>query len=120
MSQSLSMRTMAGMVLVAFLWAICFPFIVVGLPDAPPLLFAALRAFLAGLCLILIAVGKGRRTSFSPRGFLMLTVIGFSYTGMGLGGMFLGAGKLGPGLATVLANVTCPQSLNHSLLSNVG
>ncbi len=104
MGQSLSRRTVAGMVLVAFLWAICFPFIVVGLPDAPPLLFAALRALLAGLCLILIAVGKGRRISFSPRRFLMLTVIGFSYTGMGLGGMFLGAGKLGPGLATVLAN----------------
>tara|TARA_R110000850_G_C9974283_1_gene465410 strand:+ start:863 stop:1762 length:900 start_codon:yes stop_codon:yes gene_type:complete len=98
------MRTVAGMVLIAFLWAICFPFIVVGLPDAPPLLFAALRAISAGFCLILIAVGKGKRISFSPRKFLMLTVIGFSYTGMGLGGMFLGAGKLGPGLATVLAN----------------
>lgn len=38
MNQSLSIRAVAGMVLVAFLWAICFPFIVVGLPDAPPLL----------------------------------------------------------------------------------
>ena len=62
-SQPLSMRTVAGMILVAFLWAICFPFIVVGLPDAPPLLFAALRAFLAGLGLILIAFRQGGRIS---------------------------------------------------------
>lgn len=103
-TQSLPMRTVAGMILVAFLWAICFPFIVVGLPDAPPLLFAALRAFLAGLSLVLIAIRQGSRVSYSPRQWMMLTVIGLSYTGMGLGGMFLGAGKLGPGMATVLAN----------------
>lgn len=116
MSQSLSMRTFGGMVLVAFLWAMCFPFIVVGLPDAPPILFAALRAFLAGVCLVLIALGKGRRIRYSPRQFLVLTAIGFSYTGMGLGGMFLGAGKLGPGLATVLANA---QPLFAAVLSFV-
>jgi len=115
-SQSLSMRTFGGMVLVAFLWAMCFPFIVVGLPDAPPILFAALRAFLAGVCLVLIALGKGRRIRYSPRQFLVLTAIGFSYTGMGLGGMFLGAGKLGPGLATVLANA---QPLFAAVLSFV-
>jgi drug/metabolite transporter (DMT)-like permease len=110
------MRTFGGMVLVAFLWAMCFPFIVVGLPDAPPILFAALRAFLAGVCLVLIALGKGRRIRYSPRQFLVLTAIGFSYTGMGLGGMFLGAGKLGPGLATVLANA---QPLFAAVLSFV-
>lgn len=102
------------MVLVAFLWAICFPFIVVGLPDAPPLLFAALRALLAGFCLILIALKKGGRLSYTPRQFLVLVAIGFSYTGIGLGGMFLGAGKLGPGLATVLANA---QPLFAAILS---
>lgn len=114
MSQPLSMRTVAGMILVAFLWAICFPFIVVGLPDAPPLLFAALRAFLAGLGLILIAFRQGGRISYSPRQWMILTVIGLSYTSMGLGGMFLGAGKLGPGVATVLANA---QPLFAAVLS---
>jgi drug/metabolite transporter (DMT)-like permease len=113
-SRSLSLRTVAGMVLVAVLWAICFPFIVVGLPDAPPLLFAALRALLAGLCLVLVAFFKGGWPTYSFRRFLMLAVIGFSYTGMGLGGMFLGAGKLGPGLATVLANA---QPLFAAVLS---
>lgn len=114
MNQSLSIRVVAGMILVALLWAICFPFIVVGLPDAPPLLFAALRAFLAGLCLILIGFTKGSGPSYSLQQLLMLAVIGFSYAGMGLGGMFLGAGKLGPGLATVLANA---QPLFAAVLS---
>ncbi|WP_420389494.1 DMT family transporter [Marinobacter sp.] len=113
-SQSLTTRTVAGMFLVALLWAICFPFIVVGLPDAPPLLFAALRALLAGLCLVLIAIWQGGRISYSPRQWMMLTVIGISYTGMGLGGMFMGAGKLGPGMATVLANA---QPLFAAVLS---
>ncbi|BEH15779.1 hypothetical protein MAALD49_31470 [Marinobacter shengliensis] len=102
------------MLLVTVLWAICFPFIVVGLPDAPPLLFAALRALLAGICLVLIALARGGRVRYSPRRFFLLTAIGFSYTGMGLGGMFLGAGELGPGLATVLANA---QPLFAAVLS---
>ncbi|WP_286251668.1 DMT family transporter [Marinobacter shengliensis] len=110
----MSIRSIVGMLLVTVLWAICFPFIVVGLPDAPPLLFAALRALLAGICLVLIALARGGRVRYSPRRFFLLTAIGFSYTGMGLGGMFLGAGELGPGLATVLANA---QPLFAAVLS---
>ncbi|WP_432210245.1 DMT family transporter [Marinobacter alkaliphilus] len=110
----MSIRSIVGMLLVTVLWAICFPFIVVGLPDAPPLLFAALRALLAGICLVLIALARGGRVRYSPRQFFLLTAIGFSYTGMGLGGMFLGAGELGPGLATVLANA---QPLFAAVLS---
>ena len=49
----------AWMVMVALLWAICFPFIVIGLPDAPPLLFAALRAFLPVGCSSLCARHSG-------------------------------------------------------------
>ncbi len=111
---SLSLQTVVGMVVVAFLWAICFPFIVVGLPDAPPILFAALRALLAGAFLIAIGMKLGRRFDCSFRRLVMLTLIGFSYTGMGLGGMFLGAGNVGPGVATVLANA---QPLFAAILS---
>jgi drug/metabolite transporter (DMT)-like permease len=96
----------AWMVLVALLWAICFPFIVTGLPDAPPLLFAALRAFLAGGLLFAIYLVQRRREPYpaKPRNLGMLGLIGFFYTAMGFGGMFLGAGQLSPGLATVLAS----------------
>ena len=113
-SQSLSLQTIIGMVVVAILWAICFPFITVGLPDAPPLLFASLRALLAGGCLIVIGMKMGRRPHYSFRGLMMLALIGFSYTGMGLGGMFLGASNVGPGVATVLANA---QPLFAAILS---
>jgi len=66
------------MVLVAILWAICFPFITVGLPDAPPLLFASIRASLAGACLIAIGMRMERGFHCSFRRLMMLTLIGFS------------------------------------------
>lgn len=96
----------AWMVVVALLWAICFPFIVIGLPDAPPLLFAALRAFLAGGLLVLVYMVQQRREPYllNFRNLGHLGLIGLSYTAMGFGGMFLGAGHLSPGLATVLAS----------------
>ena len=95
----------AWMVMVALLWAICFPFIVIGLPDAPPLLFAALRAFLAGGLLVVVCMAQRHRGTYqiNPRNLLHLALIGLSYTALGFGGMFLGAGHLSPGLATVLA-----------------
>lgn len=95
----------AWMVVVSLLWAICFPFIVLGLPDAPPLLFAALRAFIAGTLLFAVCIIQRRRYPylFNPRNLGQLGLIGLSYTAMGFGGMFLGAGHLSPGLATVLA-----------------
>lgn len=95
----------AWMILVTILWAICFPFITLGLPDAPPLLFAALRAFLAGGLLVVVAKlqsGSNAR-AFKIRNPVRLGLIGMSYTAMGFGGMFLGAGHLSPGLATILA-----------------
>jgi|TARA_R110001592_G_scaffold177818_1_gene418276 drug/metabolite transporter (DMT)-like permease len=97
----------AWMVVVALLWAICFPFIVIGLPDAPPLLFAALRAFLAGGLLVFVCIVQQHRGPylFNIRNLLYLGLIGLSYTAMGFGGMFLGAGHLSPGLATVLASI---------------
>lgn len=92
---------------VALLWAICFPFITVGLADAPPLLFAALRAILAGLILLavsaLVPQPLQRRKRMGPGDALRLLAIGFTFTGMGFGGMFLGGGSVSPGLATVLA-----------------
>jgi drug/metabolite transporter (DMT)-like permease len=100
----MSIRDVLLMVLVAFLWAICFPLIQVGLGAAPPLVFAATRAALAGTLVLLLAICSGRPW---PRGFVnlgLIAAIGLSFTGLGFGGMFLGGGKISPGLATVLAN----------------
>ena len=96
----------AWMLVVALLWAICFPFITIGLPDAPPLLFAAMRALLAGGLLLGVSMVQQSRglSLFNLRSLVYLGLIGLFYTAMGFGGMFLGAGHLSPGVATVLAS----------------
>mgnify|MGYP002280954463 CR=1 FL=1 len=40
-------------VIVMFLWAICFPLISLGLEDAPPLYYAGLRAVIAAMALLI-------------------------------------------------------------------
>ncbi len=93
------------MILVAFLWAICFPLIDVGLSGAPPLVFAAMRAALAGAVLVLLAIGLRRPLPRGVANLALISAIGASFTALGFGGMFLGGGKISPGAATVLANV---------------
>lgn len=111
----LSAITTLGMVLVAFLWALCFPLIVTGALHAPsPLLFAALRALLAGIMLIALAGLIGVWYWPSRREWGGLVMIGLSFTAIGFGGMFLGAGHLSTGIATVLANI---QPLIATLLA---
>lgn len=99
-------RLVLLMILVAFLWSICFPLIAAGAESAPPLIFAALRAVLAGALLVLLAVVLRRPW---PRGLVnlgLIAAIGGSFTALGLGGMFLGGGgEISPGAATVLANI---------------
>ncbi|MEQ9363582.1 MAG: DMT family transporter, partial [Leptospirales bacterium] len=43
--------------------------------------------------------------AFSLREWTLLIFTGLSFTALGFGGMFLAGGKIGPGLATVLANL---------------
>jgi drug/metabolite transporter (DMT)-like permease len=103
--QRLTLRVVAGAVLVMFLWSICFPMISIGLDYSPPLIFAALRAALSGLILLLIAQIQRRpavRGAFVWRG---IVVVGLTATTIGFFGMFLGGGRVSPGLATVVANI---------------
>lgn len=51
-------------VTVMFLWAICFPLITMGLPFAPHMTFAAIRAFIAGATLLIIALIMRRTVSY--------------------------------------------------------
>lgn len=95
----------ARLVLIMFLWALCFPLITVGLAFAPPLTFAALRAFVAGTGLLLLAIVLRRAWPRGWRVWLLLLGTGLTITSMGFGGMFLAGGLVSPGLATVLANV---------------
>ncbi|MFV2055057.1 MAG: DMT family transporter [Thiohalomonadales bacterium] len=103
-SEKSSVFVVSIVILVMFLWAICFPLISWGLEESPPLYYAALRAFIAGMSL-LIPCWLLRRPR--PRGahvWLLLIGIGLTTTSVGFYGMYLAGGLVTPGLATVLAN----------------
>lgn len=93
-----------ALVLVAFLNALCYPLITVGLSYAPHLSFAALRAFAAGLSLAMVAIALRRPLPQDFRSWIMLGAIGLGATTLGYLGMFHAAEFVSPGLATVIAN----------------
>lgn len=86
------------------LWAACFPLITIGLGLAPHLAFAALRAALAGLCLLLLGTLFRRSVPQSLRAWTLLAVVALGATSLGFLGMFHAAEFVSPGLATVIAN----------------
>lgn len=90
---------------VMFLWALCFPLIAFGLAAAPPMAFAAIRALLAGVALLLVAQGCRRPPTGSRGHWGIIALIGFSATGLGFFGMFYGGARVAPGVATVIANM---------------
>lgn len=86
------------------LWAICFPLITAGIAYAPHLTFAALRALLAGVALVVLAVGLGRPAPKGMRIWIILLFVGLGATSLGFLGMFHAAEFVSPGVATVIAN----------------
>jgi len=94
----------AGAVLVMFLWALCFPLISFGLAAVPPMLFAFLRALIAGLSLLLIAKLLKRPGIESASIWINIAFVGLTATSIGFFGMFYGGGLVSPGMATVLSN----------------
>lgn len=94
----------SALVLVAFLNALCYPLITVGLSYAPHLSFAALRAFAAGLALAMVAIALRRPLPQDFRSWIILGSIGLGATTLGYLGMFHAAEFVSPGLATVIAN----------------
>jgi drug/metabolite transporter (DMT)-like permease len=92
------------LVTVMLLWALCYPLITVGLSLAPHLAFAAMRAGIAGVFLLAIAVFLHRPVPRGVRSWAVLALVGFGSTGFGFLGMFHAAEFVSPGLATVIAN----------------
>jgi drug/metabolite transporter (DMT)-like permease len=91
-------------VMAMLLWALCFPLITAGLQYSPHLTFATLRAVLAGVALVLIAIFLRRPIPHGRRTWLTLCVVGVGATSLGFVGMFHAAEFVSPGLATVVAN----------------
>jgi len=87
-----------------FLWAICFPLIVWGLPYAPHLTFAAMRGFLAGSVLLIPALIMRRPQPRELKTWLILVAIGLGATTLGFYGMFHASEFISPGIATVITN----------------
>jgi len=107
---------MYRIILVMFLWALCFPLITLGIPYAPHLTFATLRAVIAGLALLGIAKLLKRPPPKGKKIWLILALIGLGATTFGFFGMFHAAEFISPGIATVIANT---QPLMAALLASV-
>tara|TARA_R110000782_G_scaffold62155_7_gene127839 strand:- start:82 stop:1065 length:984 start_codon:yes stop_codon:yes gene_type:complete len=103
-SNRISKRHFLAIITVMFLWAICYPLIVLGLSEAPHLSFATLRAVLAGAALLLIALALRRPMPRGWRVWASLAAIGLGATTLGFIGMFHAAEFVSPGLATVISN----------------
>lgn len=108
--------TIAQIILVMLLWAVCFPLITAGIEFAPHLTFAALRAIFAGLALLALALWLGRRFPTGLRSWTMLAIVGLGATSLGFLGMFHAAEFVSPGIATVIANT---QPLLAAMLAGV-
>ncbi len=100
----MSVLTIVQVILVMLLWAVCFPLITAGIQYAPHLTFAAMRAVLAGLALIILALALRRPLPRDFRTWTMLAIVGFGATSLGFLGMFHAAEFVSPGIATVIAN----------------
>lgn len=94
-----------SIILVMILWAICYPLIVLGLDDAPHISFAALRASIAGVTLLLIGAILGKEQPKRLKHWFYLLVIGLGATTIGFYGMFHASEFVSPGMATVLTNL---------------
>src|SRR5919106_1192513 len=96
MTVGVALRLLAVMVL----WASCFPLITVGLDLAPHLAFAAMRAALAGLCLIALGASFRRPVPQGVRSWALVALVGFGATSLGFLGMFHAAEIVSPGPAS--------------------
>jgi Integral membrane protein DUF6./Triose-phosphate Transporter family. len=94
-----------AIILVMVLWAICYPLIVMGLNFAPHITFAAMRASIAGVLLLIIAGFLGEKQPQEPMQWLYLMLIGLGATTFGFYGMFHASEFVSPGVATVITNI---------------
>lgn len=100
----MSIPLVLRLLLVMVLWSLCFPLIAAGLALAPHLAFAALRAAIAGLTLLAIAVFLKRSFPQGGWNWAITGLIGLGSTTLGFLGMFHAAEFVSPGMATVIAN----------------
>lgn len=97
-------RTLVALLLAA-IYAVCFVAIKAGLAFAPPLLFAGLRAEIAGIALLgLVVVLRRSATPVNSR-WPGVVALALTSTSLAFGAMFLSPGRTGAGIASVLGNL---------------
>lgn len=101
MTIGVTLRLLAVMVL----WASCFPLIAMSLDSAPHVAFAAMRAALAGLFLLVLAFFSRRPWPRGRQVWALIGLVALGTTSLGFLGMFHAAEFVSPGIATVIANV---------------
>lgn len=92
------------LVLAMGLWAACFPLITIGLSLAPHLAFAAMRAALAALSLLMLGALFRRPMPRCGYTWSLIALVGLGATTLGFLAMFHAAEFVSPGIATVIAN----------------
>ena len=104
MTNYLTRKDSLKMIFVAFLWALCFPLIKLGLASGTsPIFFGALRALIAAVALCVLARIRGESLSRIKVHWRLLVAIGVTAF-LGFAGMFLGGASLNPGIASVIGN----------------
>jgi len=91
--------------LVSLLWAICFPLIEVTSNYAPANATSSLRALMAGVVMILLAVIRRQSISIPLQTLPKIAAIGITATTIGFFAMFAASDYISPGLATVITNI---------------
>lgn len=92
------------MLLVTASWGVCFYVIRLGLRDASPLWFAAIRALIAGGALTVLAMTQRRPRPRGVRVWGLIGLMGVINVTLAFAAMFLGIDGLATGTAAVLAN----------------
>lgn len=96
----------ALVLLLAAVYALCYTAIKAGLPFAPPLRFAALRALGGGAAVLSVVLLGGGPFLPARRHWPWLPAVAAAGTIVAYGAMFLSPGRTGAGLASVLGNTT--------------
>lgn len=97
-------RPAAIMLALAAISAMCFVVIKAGLLSAPPLLFGGLRTLIGGVALLGLMVSRHQPVIPNRRIWPWILLLALPATTVTYGAMFLSAGRMGAGIATVLSN----------------
>jgi len=109
-------RNITSIILVMLLWSSCYPLITVGIDYSPHLTFAAMRASIAGIVLLIAAKALGHAMPHGRQSWVKLSAIGLGATTLGFFGMFHAAEYVSPGIATVINNT---QPLMAAVLAHM-